>query len=173
MPAVRKLNEQKLLEYAMSALGRRALSAGELRDRLNRRAENPNDATVVMAKLKEYGYLDDHRFAESYANARMENQGLGRQRVLRDLRQRRVAAAVAERAVEKAYADSDEPALIEAFLARKYRGKDLPALFAEPAQLASAYRKLRYAGFSGSASMRVLRRYSAQAEDLEGEEERL
>ncbi|MEZ5355895.1 MAG: RecX family transcriptional regulator [Bryobacteraceae bacterium] len=166
-PTPRKLDAAALLQYALGALGRRALSAGELRERLNRRAITPDDVAGVMARLAEYGYLNDDRFAESYANWRRDSQGLGRQRVLRDLRTRRVAPAVAEKAVEQAYSATDETALIEQFLARKFRGKALPAYLAEPKNLASAFRKLRYAGFSSSASIAALRRYSEQATELE------
>jgi regulatory protein len=57
--------------------------------------------------------------------------------------------------------------MIERFLARKYRGKDLGALLKEQKNLASAYRKLRQAGFSTGPSIRVLKRYAAEAERLE------
>ncbi len=166
-PAPKKLDADALLQYALGALGRRALSSGELRDRLNRRAASPNDIPPVLERLKEYGYLDDNRFAESFANWRRDSQGLGRQRVLRDLRTRRVAPTVAEKAVEHAYAASDETGMIEQFLARKFRGTPLPAYLSEPKNLASAFRKLRYAGFSSSSSIAVLRRYSQQASELE------
>jgi regulatory protein len=79
---------------------------------------------------------------------------------------RRVAPAVAQAAVEAAYKSTEEETLIENFLARKYRGKDLRALLAEEKNLASAYRKLRAAGFSGGLSIRVLKRYAAMAERL-------
>jgi regulatory protein len=61
--------------------------------------------------------------------------------------------------------------LIEAFLKRKYRGKDLGPLLKEEKNLASAFRRLRYAGFSSSESIRVLKRYASRAEELELMEE--
>jgi tripartite-type tricarboxylate transporter receptor subunit TctC len=51
---------------------------------------------AVLAKLKDAKYLDDQRFAENYAAARLENEGFGKMRVLRDLRQHRVAPKLAE-----------------------------------------------------------------------------
>lgn len=167
----RKLDPTGLWDYALRALGRRALAAGELRVRLEARAETPDLVAPVMAKLGEYGYLDDARFADSYTRARLENEGLGRQRVLRDLRLRRVPQATAEAAVQKAFDPVDETALIEAFLRRKYRGVNLAEELKQPAKLASAYRKLRYAGFSGGRSIAALKRYSDRAEELEDEPE--
>lgn len=166
-PQPRKYDQSRLWDYALGALGRRALSASELRARLERRAEDPSCIPALLDKLAEYGYLDDRRFAESFAAARKENQHLGRQRVLRDLRQRRVHPEQAEAAVGKAFEGSDEVALIEEHLRRKFRGVNLAEELQDPARLNSAYRKLRYAGFSGSNSIRVLRRYSERAASLE------
>jgi regulatory protein len=159
---------EELLNYAVRALGGRAHSTGELREKLRRRAERAEDVDAVLAKLKELGYLDDKRFAESYAAARLENQGLGKMRVLRDLRQRRIAPQLAEQVAEKTYQETDETKLIEDFLKRKYRGKKLGEFLGEEKNLAGAYRRLRYAGFSAGASIRVLKRYAKQAEELEG-----
>jgi regulatory protein len=159
---------EELLNYAVRALGGRAHSTGELREKLRRRAERAEDVDAVLAKLKELGYLDDKRFAESYAAARLENQGLGKMRVLRDLRQRRIAPQLAEQVAEKTYQETDETKLIEDFLKRKYRSKKLGEFLGEEKNLAGAYRRLRYAGFSAGASIRVLKRYAKQAEELEG-----
>jgi len=166
-----RLEESALWDYALGALGRRAFSVGELHQRLVRKAAEPRDVDRVVARLKEYGYLNDERFAETFAQSRLDNRGLGQHRVLRDLRQRRVGSKVAEQAVLRTYADTDETSLAAEFVARKFRSKDLAVYLADPRNLASAYRKLRYAGFSSSASIRVLKRHSAQAEELEQMEE--
>src|SRR5690242_972354 len=97
----KRLDVDSLLSYALRVLGARAHSSGELRQKLARRAEHSSDIDAVLNKLKESGYLDDRRYAESYASARLENEGHGRARVLRDLRQRRVAPALAEKTVER------------------------------------------------------------------------
>ncbi len=158
------------MQYALRALSGRALSISELRERLRKRAEDPADAESVMAKLKDAGYLDDRRFAESFALSRKDSQGFGRMRVIRDLRQRRVAPAVADKAVAEVYAGSDETEMIGDFLERKYRGKDLAAFLSEDRNLMSAFRRLRHAGFSAGASIRVLKRYAAKADELDGME---
>jgi regulatory protein len=163
----KRLDVEGLMNYALRALGSRALSMGELRDKLRRRAEHAGDVDEVVRRLRESGYLDDRRYAENYASARLENEGLGRTRVLRDLRQRRVAPALAEQAVNRAFRETDESQLIEAYLQRKFRGKDLRTWLAEENNLASAYRRLRYAGFSSGNSIRMLKRYAERAEELE------
>jgi len=161
------LDREGLMNYAARALTSRALSLNELRDRLKRRASRQEDVAEVIARLKEAGFLNDRKLADSFANWRRENQGLGQTRVMRDLMARRIAPAVAKQAVEAAYSGVDEVALIESFLARKYRGKNLGELLGEEKNLASAFRRLRGAGFSAGNSIRVLKRYAAEAERLE------
>jgi len=161
------IDREKLLNVALRALGGRAHSSGELREKLRRRAQSPEDVDAVLAKLKEAGYLDDRRFAEAYASARLQDQGLGKMRVLRDLRQRRVAPKLAEQVTEQTYEKTNETDLIEDFLRRKYRGKQLGTFLSEQKNLASAFRRLRYAGFAAGTSIRVLKRYANQPEVLD------
>jgi regulatory protein len=169
--AAKPLDIAGLMSYAARTLAARAQTSSELREKLRRRAASREDVDQVLARLKDAGYVNDKRFAESFANWRRENQGLGKARVMRDLMARRVAPALAQQAAETAYRETDEIAMIESFLERKYRGKDLGALLTEEKHLASAYRKLRGAGFSTGNSIRVLKRYAAEAERLAEMEE--
>jgi regulatory protein len=167
----RRLDSEALWQYALRALGGRAHSVSELRQKLDRRAACAGDVPAVLARLKDYGFLDDKRYAEAVATWRLESQGLGKARALSDLRRRRVAPTVAEKAVAEIYREADEVALIEAFLRRKFRATPLDAFLAEPKHLASAYRRLRTAGFSSANSLRVLKRFAREPELLDGLEE--
>jgi regulatory protein len=163
----RKLDSQKLHEYALKALSGRAQSLGELREKLRRRAENVEDIDGVMLRLKEAGYLNDRKYAEGFATARLQNEGHGKMRVMRDLRQHRVAPKLAEQVIEQTFRETDETQLIEAYLARKYRGKALGTFLSEEKNLASVFRRLRYAGFAAGTSIKVLKGYAQQADELE------
>lgn len=145
----------------------RAQSVGEIREKLRRKAERVTDVDVVVARLKEYGVVNDRQFAEMYATRRRENEGFGKMRVIRDLRQKRVAGKVAEQAAEAVFRGTDEQELIEAFLQRKFRRKPLAEVLADDKGLASVYRKLRMAGFSSGKSLAVLRRHAENTEGLE------
>lgn len=164
---LKKLNGEALWGYALRSLAGRAHSVSELREKLRRRAEIAEDVAGILARLREHGYLDDRRFAEGFTSGRLGNHGFGKQRVLRELRQRRVAPAVAEQAVREAYKDVDEVELIEGFLARKYRKVPLAEFLSEPRNLASAFRRLRLAGFSSGPAIRVLKRYAAEGDSLD------
>jgi len=166
-PNPRRMDSGRLWEYALKLLGGRAHSIGELREKLRRRAERETDVEDVLARLKEHGYLDDRRFAESYASARLSNDRLGRTRVIRDLRRHRIAPALAERTVEQVYRDTDESALIEEWVRRKYRLAPREGLFQEDKDLASAYRRLLNAGFRTGEIIRVLKRFAKNPELLD------
>ncbi len=166
----RLLAEPELYGYALRALAARARSVAEMRRLLERRAERADDTRSVMARLKERGYLNDDRFAERYTAARLENQRLGRARVVRDLRARLVAPEVAERATRDAYGEVDEAALLAEHLERRLRTTGPPKT---PQKVASLYRALRRAGFSHGVIFSQLRRFKADTEMLEalGDEE--
>src|ERR1035441_3042101 len=84
----RHLNAEGLWNYALRALGGRAHSTGEMREKLGRRAERAQDVETVLARLKDSQYLDDRQFAEGDATARLSNERFGKTRVLQDLRHR-------------------------------------------------------------------------------------
>lgn len=170
--ASRRLDAEALFEYALGVLSARAHSIAELREKLLRRAERTQDVPSVLTRLKQCGYLDDRSFATSFSVSRLENQGLGGRRVLSDLRKRRVAPQVAEKAVQEAYRGVDEIQLIEAFLRRKYRNRPLNTYLAERKNLAAAYRRLRGAGFSPGNVISVLKRFAGEPELLDSVEER-
>lgn len=167
----RKLGRQELFEFAVKSLAKRAQSTAEMRRKLHDRADDPGDVDEALARLREYGYLDEKRFAEQLATLRLENSGFGRTRTLFDLRARRVAPTLAAEAVDKAYLDTDEDRLIEDFVRRKYRTAPRAGLFEEEKDLASAYRRLLRAGFRSAAIVRVLKRFAKNPDLLDAIED--
>jgi regulatory protein len=163
----RYLDREGLWNYALKVLGGRAHSIGELREKMKRRTEHPEEIEGVIARLKESNYLDDQRFAEGFAAARLSNEGFGKTRVLQDLRQRRVAPALAEKTVSDVYQEVDESALIEDWIRRKYRSAPREGLFQEEKDLASAYRRLTRAGFRTGEIVRVLKKFAKNPELLD------
>jgi regulatory protein len=175
---VQKLAAEQLFDYSVKLLAGRACSSAELAAKLRLKAERAGDVEETIARLKDLKYLDDARFAESFANARVENSGFGRMRVLSDLRARRVSSNLADRAVATAFEGKDEDELIDAYIARR-----MPGLAADRAaadedrakadrRMASAYRRLRRAGFRSGAILAALKRLGAPADMEEpGDEE--
>ena len=167
----KKLDAEGLWEYALKLLGQRPYAVADLRRKLAGRAETASDVPAVMTKLKDYGFANDQKFSETFASSRLQNQGFGRFRVMRELYVKRVAQKVVEEAVNKVFAGTEEKDLIEQFLARKYRGKNLNEFLREEKNLASVYRRLRTAGFTSGGAFAVLKRYAREMEEWEEGEE--
>jgi regulatory protein len=162
-----KLAEPELFEYSVKYLAQRACASEELRTRLRRRAANARDIDAVIARLKEVGYLDDQKFAETYASSRAGNEGFGRLRVLSDLRSRRIAPSTAEKAVAEVFEGKEEADLIDAYIERRMPSLQIQGLIEDQRELAKAYRRLRRAGFSSAGVMSALRRRAARPEEIE------
>ena len=163
----RKLNAEELFEYAVNCLGARAYSTGDLKAKLRMRAAHPPDADAAIDRLTEIGYLNDQRFAESYAAMRVENEGFGRMRLLNDLRAHRVSGDTAEQAVEQALGNKGEAELIDAFIERRMPSIAASGPIDDERKLAAAYRKLRRAGFTSGPILSALKRLAARPDALE------
>ena len=164
------LDENALFDYALRALGSKAHSISELKMKLKRRAEVPASIDAVLSKLKQYGYLNDRTFADSYTASRKVGRGFGRERVLRELGNKQVPRIVAQEAVKEAYDAEDELAMADQMLQKKFRGKDLHEFLAEPKNVQAAFRRLRYAGYSAALTIKILKRYTSRAEEIDESE---
>lgn len=165
--APRKLASEELFEYAVKCLGTRAYSTGDLRSKLLLRAADPSGVSAVINRLKEIGYVNDERFAENFAQSRVENDGFGRMRILSDLRARRVSGKMAELAVEQALDGRSESELIQAWIERRMPSISKRGPIEDDRVLASAYRRLRRAGFTSSAILAALKQRAARPESIE------
>lgn len=164
---VRKLAPEELFEYAVQCLGRRAFAAEELRAKLRTRAAKIADVDAAISRLKDIGYLDDKRFAESFAVNRAENDGFGKMRVLSDLRARRVSPKIAEKAVEQVFEDRSESEQIEAYIDRRMPSLRAGGKIEDERELARAWRRLRRAGFSPGGALAALKRVAARPDEIE------
>ena len=117
------LNEKGLFDYAVKALGRSMRSEAELRRLMKMRVEPGTNGEVAMSavvlRLKDYGYLDDQVFAETYARLRQENQKFGVRRVRQDMQQKGLATTLITETLEARYGQIDEEALAREHLERK------------------------------------------------------
>ena len=159
------LNEAGLFEYATGALGRQMRTEADLRRLMKARVEpgERGEAVIdtVVARLHEYGYLDDARFAETYARLRQQNEKLGQRRVKQDLKEKGVADALITETLEARYGQTNEEALAREHLDRKRIRKP-----ENPKETARVMRRLVGAGFSTGAIYKILRQWDVPDEDL-------
>ena len=96
-----------------------------------------------MERLKEYGYLNDAAFAETYARLRQENEKLGERRVRQDLQQKGVGAELIAETLDARYGATNEETLAREHLERKRIRKP-----ENEKETARVMRRLVTAGFS-------------------------
>jgi regulatory protein len=118
---------RKTFERAIKLLAARPRSVAELRERLLR-AKNTDEATVetVISRLREYGYLNDERFAFSYASYKVKQRPVGRRRLERDLKFKKVESGVADEALDMVFAETPEEQLIDQAIAKRLRIRGKP-----------------------------------------------
>ena len=144
----------------------RSCSVEQLRTKLRRKAQAAGDVESVILRLKDIGYLNDERFAESFAANRVENDGFGRMRVLNDLRAKRIAPKLAEKAVEQALDGKTEAEMLDSFIERRMHSIWSAGPIEDQKVLARAYNRLRRAGFSSAGSLAALKRLAARPEEI-------
>lgn len=129
---------RKTFERAVKLLAAKPRSVAELRERLLQGKGLKGDKTIVetvIARLREYGYLDDERFAFSYASSKVKQRPVGRRRLQRDLKLKQVENAVAEEALELVYAETPEEQLIDRAIDKRIRLRGRPKTRAEAKSL--------------------------------------
>lgn len=127
---------RRTFERAVKLLAAKPRSVAELRERLLQ-GKGANEAVVktVISRLKEYGYLDDERFAFSYASYKVKQRAIGRRRLERDLRLKKVESSVANEALELVYGETPEEQLIDRAIAKRLRIRGRPKNRAEAKSL--------------------------------------
>jgi regulatory protein len=123
---------RKTFERAIKLLAAKPRSVAELRERLLR-GKNTDEATVetVISRLREYGYLNDERFAFGYASYKVKQRPVGRRRLERDLKFKKVDSGVANEALELVFAETSEEQLIDQAIAKRLRIRGKPKNRAE------------------------------------------
>ena len=125
---------------AMDFLARREYGQKELIKKLADKGFVRNIVEKAVFQLTEDGLQSDQRFAESFAQSRI-NQGKGPVRIRQELKERGISATTIDDAlIEK---DQDWFELAREVRVRKF-GQDLPADFAEKAR---QMKFLQYRGF--------------------------
>ena len=125
---------RKTFERAVKLLAAKPRSIAELRERLLKGA-NEEVVNTVISRLQEYGYLDDERFAFSYASYKVKQRPVGRRRLERDLKFKKVETGVANEALEMVYAETPEEQLIDRAIAKRLRIRGKPKNRAEAKSL--------------------------------------
>lgn len=143
---------------------RRAYSIFEMRQTLERRAEDALLVRGVLDRLKERKLLDDARYAKEFARTRTSQRTQGRFRIARELRARGVPDRHIEAAFEEAFSETSEEEVLKKRLARKLKLIRGPL---DARKRASLCNSLMRSGFSSDLIRRVMRGVSVGSGERE------
>jgi len=183
-PKVRQLHEETLereappvdpekarartMQRAVKLLAAKPRSIEELRERLlEKKWTNAETVASVLEKLKEYGYLNDERFAFGYASFQVRQKPVGRTRLQRALSLKKVDRETAEEAINLVFEETPEEELIDRAIAKRVRLRGRPETRSETKSLLD---HLLRQGFSYELVMRKVRAASAAEIDEEAAE---
>ena len=135
-------------------LARRELSEAQVRSRLERRRTfDPDEIASAVARLRRERALDERRTALACARTEIRVKRHGRMRVLRQVESLGVSRPVARAAVNEAFADVDEKAMLEDAIARRVRRRAI----GDAADVRRVHRYLLVQGFDPAEIATALR----------------
>jgi regulatory protein len=112
----------RVFQRAAKLLAAKPRSVAELRERLlEGRGATKAIVESVIERLREYGYLDDAQFAQSYASLRVQQRPVGRQRLQRDLWLKKVDKKTADEALDLVFAATPEEQMIDRAIEKRIR----------------------------------------------------
>ena len=127
---------QRTFARAIKLLAARSRSVAELRELLlEGRGANKSAVEETLARLQEYGYVDDERFAFSYASLKVRQRPVGRQRIKHDLVMKKIDGTVVEEALDLVFAEVSEEDLVDRAIEKRIRVRGRPKNRAEAKSL--------------------------------------
>jgi regulatory protein len=145
-----------VLDKALDLLAVRARSSRDLRVRLRRAGAADQAISWAIDRLVSQGFVDDSAYARQVARARVLSGGVSRRTVVKVLRQRGVAADVAEDAIDATLALVDLDEYGAALAVAQKRLRSLASL--DPAKRRQRlYAFLARRGYESDVVRRVLR----------------
>lgn len=156
---------ERTMQRAVKLLAAKPRSVAELRERLLEKQWTTEEAVdAVLARLREYGYLDDERFAFGYASFKVRQKPVGRQRLQRALALKKVDKETADEALNLVFEETPEEQLIERAIEKRVRLRGRPKTRAETKSL---FDHLLRQGFSYELVIRKVRAVSEADVDEE------
>ena len=102
-------------------------SVAELRERLlEKNWTNEEIVASVIAKLEEYGYLNDEQFAKDFAASKIRQKPQGKRALRQKLALKKVPRETADAALEKVFEETPEADLVEQAIRKRLRLKGKP-----------------------------------------------
>ena len=138
----------------LKMLGRRELSETQVRQRLARKGHTADDIDAAVLRLTNERALDDVRVADAIARTAIAVKQHGRARVRRQIENAGIRPALAKQAVDAAFGEVDDDALLQAALGRRLRADKS---IADQREFGRLYRYLAARGFESDRIVKALK----------------
>ena len=135
LPSTPEKMRARAFQRAVKLLAAKPRSIAELRERLLGRGSSEAIVETVIGRLREYGYLDDERYALGYASAKIRQQPIGRRRLRQSLHMKKVDRVVADEILDQVFAETSEEELIDRAVEKRVRLHGRPKTRAESKSL--------------------------------------
>jgi regulatory protein len=120
------------MDRAVRLLAAKPRSIAEIRERLLEKPwTNEEIVDAVIAKLREYNYLDDDQYARDLALSKLRQKPQGRRRLQQRLAHKKLDRPTLDAAITTAFEVMPESQLIDAAIEKRVRIKGFPATHAE------------------------------------------
>jgi regulatory protein len=157
----------RTLQRAVKLLAAKPRSVAELRERLAEKETATEEAIdYAIKKLSDYGYLNDEQFALGFAQSRVRQKPVGRGRLARDLKTKKIDHELAAQTLEKVFDETPEDKLIDEAIARRLRLRGRPTTRQETKSL---FDHLLRRGFSYDLIINKVRALSSHGLDEDEE----
>ena len=118
---------ERVFQRAAKLLAAKQRSVEELREKLSTtRGATKAMVDEAIERLRDYGYLDDAKFAQTYASLRLRERPIGRRRLQRDLWLKKVDKQTVETALDEVFESTPEDDLIDRAIAKRVRLRGKP-----------------------------------------------
>ncbi len=154
--AAKDLSEKGAKLRALKILTDRDKTEKELRDKLSRDGYDEGAIDSAVEYVRDYGYIDDARYAENYASYRMNDKS--RIQLAVELRRRGVDEGVIDSVFDRLYEGFDESEQIIRLIEKKLKGTypDCLKEIHDEKQRAALYRSLQGKGYPFETIRRLL-----------------
>ena len=150
MKKEKTVSREKVRSRALYLLEQQDRTENNLRKKLNETGYPPELIEDAVSFVKEYGYVDDERYAHAFTESRGRSRS--RKRVYQELLKRGIDRDTAEAALEQYY-EGDERSMIRSLLQKKnYSFRD-----ADPRERQRIYAYLLRRGFESADILWAMR----------------
>ncbi len=110
-------------DYALNVVGFKDRTEKEIREKLTQKGYDENTIEEEILFLKNYGFIDDSRYAERFTHDAINIKKWGRARIKTELLRKGIEREIVENTIEDAFSEIDDERLISE-MQKRFKNSD-------------------------------------------------